>query len=71
VIFEDISLTAMARLYEKTKKGKFEAKKGNHDDILMSRMIALYVSSQLDEPKKINKKITGNQKLNNNSYATI
>lgn len=59
------------RVYEKTKQGKFEAKKGFHDDILMSRMIGLYVSNQMDPPKKI---IPRTETRNNNasgSYASF
>lgn len=60
-----------ARVYEQTKQGKWEAKKGFHDDILMSRMIGLYVSNQMDPPKKI---IPRTETRNNNasgSYASL
>lgn len=58
-----------ARLYEQNKQGKFEAKKGYHDDILMSTMIGLYVSSQLPTPKKIERKQTTTNY--NSGYSTI
>ena len=58
-----------ARVYEQNKRGKFEAKKGYHDDILMSTMIGLYVSSQLPTPKKIEKKQTTTNY--NSGYSTI
>lgn len=58
-----------ARLYEQDKRGRFEAKKGYHDDILMSTMIGLYVSSQLPVPKKLERKQT--QTNYNSGYSTI
>lgn len=39
-----------ARTYEKTKKGKYEAKQGKHDDALMTTMIGLWVCYNTDMP---------------------
>lgn len=43
-----------ARYYQKVKGGKFEAMQGKHDDILMGRMIGLFVSYSLPLPREIN-----------------
>lgn len=58
-----------ARVYEQDKRGRFNAKKGYHDDILMSTMIGLYVSSQIPMPKKIERKQTVTNY--NSGYSTI
>lgn len=48
-----------ARVYEQKKNGAYGAKEGKHDDILMTRMIGLYICFQLalpvllDEVKKL------------------
>lgn len=40
-----------ALMYEKRTNGKFEAREGYHDDILMSTMIGLYISYHYDRIK--------------------
>jgi hypothetical protein len=42
-----------ARTYEQKEDGSFGAKSGHHDDILMSRMIGLYVCFKLSHPEII------------------
>ncbi len=51
-----------ARVYEQKKNGSYGAKSGKHDDILMTRMIGLYICFELalpvllDEVKKMTRK---------------
>ena len=44
------------RCYEKKSNGSFGAIEGKHDDILMTRMIGLYVCYDIPLPKETNKK---------------
>ena len=37
-------------VYERRQSGRFAAKPGHHDDILMTRAIGLYVASGMPEP---------------------
>lgn len=39
-----------ARLYEKTDRGGFEAKQGENDDKLITRMIGCYICYKMDKP---------------------
>ncbi|MBP3349619.1 MAG: hypothetical protein J6L03_03135, partial [Bacteroidaceae bacterium] len=41
--------------YERRPNGSYEAIAGHHDDILMTRMIALYVSQDIEPPAIINR----------------
>lgn len=45
----DLAINEMLT-YERLPNGGYAATKGNHDDILMTRMIALYVSSDIEPP---------------------
>lgn len=42
-----------ARVYEKKKNGAYGAKEGQHDDILMTRMIGCYICYDLPTPKVV------------------
>ncbi|MEE0961421.1 MAG: hypothetical protein U0L54_02600 [Bacteroidales bacterium] len=48
----DLAINEMLT-YERLPNGGYGATSGNHDDILMTRMIALYVSSDIDPPSII------------------
>ena len=41
------------RVYEKKKNGKYGAKQGKHDDIIMTRFIGCYIDFELPLPQKI------------------
>lgn len=45
-----------ARMYEQKDDGKYGAKEGQHDDILMTRMIGLYIAYTMPIPKLIEEK---------------
>ncbi|MBQ2979867.1 MAG: hypothetical protein IJE18_07145 [Bacteroidaceae bacterium] len=45
----DLAINEMLT-YERLQNGGYGATSGNHDDILMTRMIALYVSSDIEPP---------------------
>lgn len=49
----DLAINEMLT-YERLQNGGYGATSGNHDDILMTRMIALYVSSDIEPPTIIN-----------------
>lgn len=49
----DLAINEMLT-YERLQNGGYGATSGNHDDILMTRMIALYVSSDIEPPAIIN-----------------
>ena len=57
--------------YEKLSNGGYGATSGNHDDILMTRMIALYVSSDIEPPAIINTTHNHNRTHNIISEASI
>ena len=42
-----------ARIYEQKKNGRFGAKEGGHDDILMTRMIGCHICYELQTPAVI------------------
>lgn len=44
-----------ARVYEQKKNGSYGAKEGKHDDILMTRMIGLYICFELPLPVVLDK----------------
>jgi hypothetical protein len=52
-IERDEDAIEQAIYYEKTDDGGFEAKQGGHDDKLMTRMIACYVSKKMDLPREV------------------
>lgn len=57
-----------ARWYEKKENGSFGAIDGKHDDIIMSRMIGLYICYNMPLPVKIKQeKTTNNKKIVNES----
>jgi hypothetical protein len=39
-----------ARMYEQKENGSYGAKEGHHDDILMTRMIGMYVAYAMPMP---------------------
>lgn len=57
--------------YERLPNGGYGATSGNHDDILMTRMIALYVSSDIEPPAIINTTHNHNRTHNIISEASI
>ena len=60
-----------ARVYEQDSRGRFEAKKGYHDDILMSTMIGLYVSSTMPIPVKVEKRNNNQVVMKNVGMTSI
>ncbi len=67
----DLAINEMLT-YERRPNGSYAATSGNHDDILMTRMIALYVSSDIEPPAIINNRSrsTNNRKniINESSF---
>ena len=56
-IEHDIDAIEELSVYEKKKNGAYGAMDGHHDDILMTRMIGLYISTQLPLPKEVKRGI--------------
>ena len=46
----DVDACDELAVYECRQSGRFAAKPGHHDDILMTRAIGLYVASGMPEP---------------------
>lgn len=59
-----------ARVYEQKKNGSYGAKEGKHDDILMTRMIGLYICFELPLPKLLDeiKKQTRKRPVGESSF---
>lgn len=71
-IERDINAIDELGYYEKKDNGSFGAIAGQHDDILMTRAIGLYICyRQMDMPKIIEKKIKTKRNNNTITEATI